>query len=82
MLYFFDNARKYRSASPPPSILQPVALKAPCLIERWLSFKIKSFETSEYTPSPKHFGQAPYGALNENNLGVTSSSVQPQYGQA
>jgi hypothetical protein len=38
--------------------------------------------TFKFTPIPSHSSQAPYGLLNENNLGSISSIVKPLSGQA
>ena len=38
--------------------------------------------TFNFIPIPSHSSHAPYGLLNENNLGSISSIVKPLSGQA
>ena len=47
-----------------------------------LSGTTKFASTFRLTPIPSHSSHAPYGLLNENNLGSISSIVKPLSGQA
>ena len=55
---------------------------APSAID-FFSLGITNFSsTFNLTPIPSHSSQAPYGLLNENNLGSISSIVNPLSGHA
>ena len=55
---------------------------APSFKDFDLSGTTRSGSTIKSAPSPEHLSQAPYGALNENILGVNSSKLRLQSGQA
>ena len=61
---------------------QPLAFMPPCASVRFSSAMRRSVSISLVNPSPAHTGQAPYGLLNENSLGVSSSKLSSQSGQA
>ena len=50
---------------------------APLLIVSCLFGITKFGSTDKSVPIPSHSGHAPYGLLNENNLGSISSIVNP-----
>ena len=43
---------------------------------------LNQYLLSSFNPNPSHSGQAPVGALKENNRGSNSPTVNPQMGQA
>ena len=76
-------AAKYISAIEPGcEVSQPGMLMAPCRKDLLLSGMIKSGSTFDIVPKPEQVGQAPNGLLKENILGVNSSMLMPQSGQA
>ena len=53
--------------------------RAPSAIDLLRSGMIRSTSNSSRMPSPVHSGQAPWGELNENERGSSSSNVVPSY---
>src|SRR3954468_5718690 len=63
---------KYSSRAPDHGLI------APSPTERSGSGITSSGSTSSFEPRPTHDGQAPYGGLNENCRGASSSKLSPQ----
>ena len=61
---------------------QPLTLIAPSLRDLFQSVTSRLTSISLRKPKPPHSGHAPYGLLNENNLGVSSSKLKSQSGHA
>ncbi len=82
-LYFFASASKYIREM--PSFLmfpQPDAQMPPSMIDSDWFGMMMSGSTRSCVPRPVQDGQAPYGLLKENSLGVSSSMETPQSSQA
>ena len=63
-------------------LCQPVTDIAPSFRESFGSGTTSSSSTVSLKPRPEHSGHAPNGLLKENILGVSSSMLMPQSGQA
>ena len=55
--------------------------RAPALMLRLLSGSTRSGSMTSWVPRPVQVGQAPWGELNENERGSSSSIVVPSNGQ-
>ena len=66
----------------PPPIARLHGTIAPSSIDRPRSGMTFHGSISIFTPSPVQSGHAPYGELNENRRGASSSNESPQYTHA
>ena len=67
---------------PGSALPQPDARIAPCLMDSLGLGMMRSGSTRFCMPRPVHTGHAPYGLLNENMRGVSSSIEMPQSSHA
>ena len=82
-LYRLARASKYIREMPSDlMLLQPEAVMAPSMMDRFLLGMMRSGSTRFCIPRPVHTGHAPYGLLNENMRGVSSSIEMPQSSHA
>ena len=78
---FFESSLYIAHGMLTTSIIKPDIFNAPSFIV--LSHLISLFISISFVyPRPVHFGQAPYGLLNENERGANSSIDIPQSGHA
>ena len=82
-LYRLARASKYIREMPSDlMLLQPEAVMAPSMMDRFLLGMMRSGSIFIWLPRPVQVGQAPKGLLKENMRGVSSSMETPQSSQA